>query len=149
MDRDSPHPRWSPNSHSLGYRWQRTSSCRSLNRRSDAAGMNVENNFFAGAFIARTVADRESGQHNSDQTYTYELFHGRNSFLFFIYVNLTFAKLTAMTCHIVPKALAADFCKSPGSRNSGRQIGIPYTLPVWLKYLPAGWCAPFSAEIDQ
>lgn len=48
-----------------------------------------------------------------------------------------------------PKALAADFCKSPGSRNSGRQIGIPYTLPVWREYLPAGWCAPFSAEIDQ
>lgn len=62
--------------------------------------MNVENNFFAGAFIARTVADRESGQHNSDQTYTWGLFHGRISFLFFIYVNLTFAKLTAMTCHI-------------------------------------------------
>lgn len=111
--------------------------------------MNVENNFFAGVFIARTVADRESGKHNSNQTYTWELFHGRISFLFFIYVNLTFAKLTAMTCHIVPKALAADFCKSPGSGNSGRKIGIPYTLPVWREYLPTGWCAPFSAEIDQ
>lgn len=86
--------------------------------------MNVENNFFAGAFIARTVADRESGQHNSN--------------------GMPHSGLA-----LSPKALAADFCKSPGSGNSGRQIGIPYTLPVWREYLPAGWCAPFSAEIDQ
>lgn len=154
MDRDSPHHRWSPNSHSLGYRWQRTSSCRSLNRRSDAAGMNVENNFFAGVFIARTVADRESGKHNSNQTYTWELFHGRNSFLFFYLCQFDICQTNSNDMPhsglaLSPKALAADFCKSPGSGNSGRQIGIPYTLPVWREYLPAGWCAPFSAEIDQ